>query len=105
MTTLPIHRARCIATLDDTQAELKDASLLIRDGRIQRIVPATENTDARLTRRKSRCKPCRRTGHQPSCNLPDVKKIWVYCREGRNLSQSACARVAKAGENDMTLGA
>ena len=45
MTTLLIHRARCIATQDDANTELKDASLLIRDGRIERIIPATENTD------------------------------------------------------------
>jgi 8-oxoguanine deaminase len=49
MTTLLIHRARCIATQDDTHSELKDASLLIRDGRIERIIPATENIDELLT--------------------------------------------------------
>ena len=49
MTSLLIHRARCIATQDDAQTELKDASLLIRDGRIQRIIAASENTDALLT--------------------------------------------------------
>jgi cytosine/adenosine deaminase-related metal-dependent hydrolase len=45
MTTLLIHRARCIATQDDANTELQDASLLIRDSRIERIIPATENTD------------------------------------------------------------
>ncbi len=45
MTTLLIHRARCIATQDDAHTELQGASLLIRDGRIERIIPATDNTD------------------------------------------------------------
>jgi len=45
MTTLLIHRARCIATQDDAQTELHDASLLIRDGRIERIIPGSENVD------------------------------------------------------------
>ena len=45
MTTLLIHRARCIATQDDANTELKDASLLLRDGRIERIIPAEENID------------------------------------------------------------
>ena len=49
MTTLLIHRARCIATMDDANTELNDASLLIRDGRIERIIPATENLDMLLT--------------------------------------------------------
>jgi cytosine/adenosine deaminase-related metal-dependent hydrolase len=49
MTTLLIHRARCIATQDDANTELQGASLLIRDSRIDRIIPATENTDALLT--------------------------------------------------------
>jgi len=48
MTTLLIHRARCIATMDDANTELKDASLLIRDGRIERIIPASESTDTLL---------------------------------------------------------
>jgi cytosine/adenosine deaminase-related metal-dependent hydrolase len=48
MTTLLIHRARCIATQDDAQTELQGASLLIRDGRIERIIPATDNTDELL---------------------------------------------------------
>jgi len=48
MTSLLIHRARCIATMDDANTELKDASLLIRDGRIERIIAATENTDELL---------------------------------------------------------
>ena len=45
MTTLLIHRARCIATQDDAGTELKDASLLIRDGLIERLIPADESTD------------------------------------------------------------
>jgi hypothetical protein len=53
---------------------------LIRDGRIQRIIPAAENTDALLTRRKSRCKPCRHNSNHPSCNYPNGKKIWEHCR-------------------------
>jgi len=48
MITLLIHRARCIATMDDANTELKDASLLIRDGRIERIIPASESTDTLL---------------------------------------------------------
>ena len=48
MTTLLIHRARCIATQDDANTELKDASLLLRDGRIDRIIPADENIDELL---------------------------------------------------------
>jgi len=49
MTTLLIHRARCIATQDDAHTELNDASLLLRDGHIERILPADENTDQLLT--------------------------------------------------------
>jgi len=45
MTTLLIHRARCIATQDDANTELKDASLLLRDGRIERLIPADDNID------------------------------------------------------------
>ena len=45
MTRLLIHRAACIATMDDVHTELQGASLLIRDGRIERIIPATDNTD------------------------------------------------------------
>ena len=48
MSTLLIHRARCIATQDDANTELTDASLLIRNGRIERIIPASENTDAQI---------------------------------------------------------
>ncbi len=48
MTTLLIHRARCIATQDDANTELNDASLLLRDGRIERIIAADENIDALL---------------------------------------------------------
>ena len=49
MPTLLVHRARCIATQDDAQTELKDASLLIRDGRIERVIAADESTDALLS--------------------------------------------------------
>ena len=49
MTTLLIHRARCIATMDDANTEVQDASLLIRDGRIERIILANENVDELLT--------------------------------------------------------
>ena len=49
MTTLLIHRARCIATQDDANTELNDASLLLKDGRIERIIPAGENTDAEIS--------------------------------------------------------
>jgi cupin superfamily acireductone dioxygenase involved in methionine salvage len=49
MTTLLIHRARCIATQDDANTELKDASILIRNGRIERIIPASENTDDQVS--------------------------------------------------------
>ena len=49
MTTLLIHRARCIALLDDANTELQDASLLIRDGRIDRIFKSDEPVDAWLT--------------------------------------------------------
>jgi cytosine/adenosine deaminase-related metal-dependent hydrolase len=45
MTTLLIHRARCIATQDDANTELNDASLLLKGGRIERIIPADENID------------------------------------------------------------
>lgn len=48
MTTLLIHRARCIATQDDANTELNDASLLLRDGRIERIILADENIDELL---------------------------------------------------------
>ena len=30
MSTLPLHSARCVATLDETRAELRDASVFIR---------------------------------------------------------------------------
>jgi 8-oxoguanine deaminase len=49
MTTLLIHRARCIATQDDANTELNDASLLLKGGRIERIIPAGENTDAEIS--------------------------------------------------------
>ena len=48
MTTLLIQRARCIALMDDANTELNDASLLMRDGRIERIIPADENIDELL---------------------------------------------------------
>ena len=48
MTTLLIHRARCIAVLDDANTELHHASLLIRDGRIDRIFKSDEPVDAWL---------------------------------------------------------
>jgi cytosine/adenosine deaminase-related metal-dependent hydrolase len=43
MTTLLIHNAKCIATQNDTQDELKDASILIKDGLIERIIPASQS--------------------------------------------------------------
>jgi len=48
MSTLLIHRARCITTQDDAQTELQDASILIRDGLIERIFEADEPLDAWL---------------------------------------------------------
>lgn len=45
MTTLLIKDARCIATQDDARTELKDASILIRDGFIEQVLPA--GTDLR----------------------------------------------------------
>ncbi|MCZ8294870.1 MAG: 8-oxoguanine deaminase [Hylemonella sp.] len=45
MTTLLIKDARCIATQDDARTELRDASILIRDGFIDRILPV--GTDLR----------------------------------------------------------
>ncbi|MEQ1659485.1 MAG: amidohydrolase family protein, partial [Hylemonella sp.] len=45
MTTLLIKDALCIATQDDARTELKDASILIRDGFIDRVLPA--GTDLR----------------------------------------------------------
>ncbi len=42
MATLLIHNARCIATLDDAQAELADASIFIRNKRIEHIGPTAE---------------------------------------------------------------
>ncbi len=48
MTTLLIHRAHCIALLDDANTELHHASLLIRDGRIDRIFKSDEPVDAWL---------------------------------------------------------
>ncbi|WP_408597845.1 8-oxoguanine deaminase [Limnohabitans sp.] len=48
MTTLLIHRARCIALLDDANTERHHASLLVRDGRIDRIFKSDEPVDAWL---------------------------------------------------------
>ncbi len=48
MSTLLIHRAGCIATQDDAQTELQDASILVRDGLIERIFKADEPLDAWL---------------------------------------------------------
>ena len=45
MSTLLIHQAHCIATQDDHQTELQGASLLIRDGVIERIVPQGQASD------------------------------------------------------------
>jgi len=50
MTTLLIHRAHCIATMDDAQTEMNGASLLLKEGRIERIIPAGENSDAELNK-------------------------------------------------------
>ena len=44
MSTLLIHQAQCIATQDDAQTEHHGASVLIRDGLIERILPAGEPT-------------------------------------------------------------
>ena len=45
MPTLLIHRARCIATQDDANTELNNASILIRDGRIERLIAENEPID------------------------------------------------------------
>ena len=45
MTTLLIHKANCLATQDDSQTELKGASILIENGLIKRIIKADENID------------------------------------------------------------
>ena len=41
MSTLSIRNAQCIATFDEQRSELRDASILIRDNRIEAIGPAT----------------------------------------------------------------
>ena len=41
MTTLLIHRANCIATQNDSNTELRDASILIEDGVIKKIFTAS----------------------------------------------------------------
>ncbi|QKO23541.1 8-oxoguanine deaminase [Rhodoferax sp. BAB1] len=46
MTTLLIKDARCIATQDDARTELKDASIFIRDGFIEQVLPAGSDTRA-----------------------------------------------------------
>jgi cytosine/adenosine deaminase-related metal-dependent hydrolase len=48
MTSILIHRARCIATQDDAGTELFNASLLLRDGRIERIFDEHTSLDAWL---------------------------------------------------------
>lgn len=40
MTTLLIHNATCVATFDDARTELKNASVFIRDNRIEAVGPA-----------------------------------------------------------------
>jgi len=49
MSTLLIHQAHCIATQDDAQTELPGGSLLIRDGRIERLFAKGEDLSAWLT--------------------------------------------------------
>ncbi len=49
MPTLLIYKAGCIATQDDSQTELKDASILIENGLIKRIILATENIENLLS--------------------------------------------------------
>ena len=48
MTSILIHRARCIATQDDAGTELFNASLLLRDGRIAHIFDEHTSLDAWL---------------------------------------------------------
>jgi 8-oxoguanine deaminase len=48
MSSLFIHRAQCIATQDDADTELFNASLLLRDGRIEGIFTENESVDAWL---------------------------------------------------------
>jgi len=42
MTTLLIHNADCIATLDDARTELRQASVFVRNGLIEAVGPATQ---------------------------------------------------------------
>ena len=49
MTTLLIHKAKCVATQNDSQEELKDASILIENGLIKRIFTAHENIEPLLS--------------------------------------------------------
>lgn len=46
MSTLLIRNAHCIATVDDTRRELRDASILIRDNLIEALGPAAELSQA-----------------------------------------------------------
>ena len=46
MNSLLIHQADCIATQDDARTELRGASILIRAGRIERVLAAHEVTPA-----------------------------------------------------------
>jgi cytosine/adenosine deaminase-related metal-dependent hydrolase len=48
MTTLLIHRAQHLATQDDRNTELQGASVLVRDGRIERIFSQDEPLDTWL---------------------------------------------------------
>ena len=48
MATLLIYRAQHLATQDDHQTELQGASVLVRDGRIERIFTKDEPIDAWL---------------------------------------------------------
>jgi cytosine/adenosine deaminase-related metal-dependent hydrolase len=48
MTSLFIHRAACIATQDDANTELFNASLLLREGRVARIFTENESVEAYL---------------------------------------------------------
>ena len=41
MSTLLIERAHCVATQDDAGSELADASVFVRDGWIEAVLPAS----------------------------------------------------------------
>ena len=49
MPTLLIYKASCIATQDDSQTELKNASILIENGLIKRIIHENENIEDLLS--------------------------------------------------------